>query len=380
MPVIPNQGDSMATPRLLRILRGPPGASLSRWLGPGTSAGEGPATTQPMTTSPTVQPSLPADPVAADPPPGLTQDDLARIAGVATAVRAPSTRKSYQSAWGQWERWSSERGVAALPADPSGICTYLIERVEAGIAVASLGPTACAIGYMHRMNGLANPMTHETVRQVRAGLRRTHGTAPRRQARPLTVPELRQIVHDIDRTTVFGARDAALILLGYASALRSSELAALTLADLETKPGGLLVHIRRSKTDQDSTGQVVGVAHGTHPDTDPITAINHWLRRRGTQPGPVFVRLRGGTISSHPLAPLTFSRLVHARAEDPGLPATRITGHSLRAGHATAAYAAGVHLDRIAAQTRHKDLAVLLSRYIRPLEALETTSSRDLGL
>lgn len=97
-------------------------------------------------------------------------------------------------------------------------------------------------------------------------------------------------------------------------------------------------------------------------------------------PGPVFVRLRGGTVSNHPLAPLTLSRLLHARAEDAGLPATRITGHSLRAGHATAAYTAGVHLDRIAAQTRHKDLAVLLNRYIRPLEALETTSSRDLGL
>jgi integrase len=94
----------------------------------------------------------------------------------------------------------------------------------------------------------------------------------------------------------------------------------------------------------------------------------------------VFVRLRGGTVSNHPLAPLTFSRLLHARAEDAGLPAARITGHSLRAGHATAAYTAGVHLDRIAAQTRHKDLAVLLNRYIRPLEALETTSSRDLRL
>ena len=41
---------------------------------------------------------------------------------------------------------------------------------------------------------------------------------------------------------------------------------------------------------------------------------------------------------------------------------------------------AGVPLDRIAAQTRHKDLGVLVNRYIRPLEALATTASRDLGL
>ena len=54
--------------------------------------------------------------------------------------------------------------------------------------------------------------------------------------------------------------------------------------------------------------------------------------------------------------------------------------HSLRAGHATAAAMAGVPLDRIAAQARHKDLTVLVNRYIRPLEALATTSSKDLGL
>ena len=85
-------------------------------------------------------------------------------------------------------------------------------------------------------------------------------------------------------------------------------------------------------------------------------------------------------MSDHPLAPHKISRLLTARAEAAGLPAARITSHSLRAGHATTAYVAGIHIDRIAAQPRHKDLAVLLNRYIRPLDAMETTTSRDLGL
>ena len=54
--------------------------------------------------------------------------------------------------------------------------------------------------------------------------------------------------------------------------------------------------------------------------------------------------------------------------------------HSLRAGHATTAALAGVPLTPIATQTRHKDLSVLVNRYIRRLEALATTSSKDLGL
>jgi integrase len=74
------------------------------------------------------------------------------------------------------------------------------------------------------------------------------------------------------------------------------------------------------------------------------------------------------------------ARMLRARAEAAGLDGTRITAHSLRAGHATTAALAGVPLHRIAAQTRHKDIGVLVNRYIRPLEALEATSSRDLGL
>ena len=55
-------------------------------------------------------------------------------------------------------------------------------------------------------------------------------------------------------------------------------------------------------------------------------------------------------------------------------------GHSLRAGHATTAAVNGAPIDRIAAQTRHRDLTTLYNHYIRPADALATTTSRDLGL
>jgi integrase len=72
--------------------------------------------------------------------------------------------------------------------------------------------------------------------------------------------------------------------------------------------------------------------------------------------------------------------MLRTRARAAGMSSDRITGHSLRAGHATTAAAAGVSLDRIALQTRHKRLSTLIERYIRPAQALEATSSRDLGL
>jgi len=137
--------------------------------------------------------------------------------------------------------------------------------------------------------------------------------------------------------------------------------------------------VRRSKTDPDHRGQVVGVAHGQHPDTDPVGAVTSWLAVRGTAPGALFTSLRGRHGAS-PITGGTIARILKTRAEAAGLPSALISGHSLRAGHVTSAAMAGVGVDRIAAQTRHRRIDVLIEHYIRPVEALRTTSSRDLGL
>jgi integrase len=253
------------------------------------------------------------------------------------------------------------------------------ERAAAGIAVSSLDLACTAIRHVHRMHDAPDPVASPTVRQVRLGIRRTYGTATRRLARPLSTDDIRQILNEIDRTTPMGVRDAAIILLGYASAMRRSELVALTLLDVAEKPDGLLVTIRRSETARTGTARASPspAAGTTHR---PVAALAAWRQLRGHHPGPLFTRLFHTRISLHPLSGDAIARMLRTRAHAAGLDAGRITAHSLRAGHATPAARSGVPLARIAAQTRHKDLSVLVNRYIRPLEALSTTSSRDLGL
>jgi integrase len=95
--------------------------------------------------------------------------------------------------------------------------------------------------------------------------RRTYGAAPRRLARPLGIEEIRQILAGIDRTTPIGFRDAAMILLGYASAMRRAEIVALTLADVEHQRDGLLLTVRKSKMDQDGHGELMAVATANTP-------------------------------------------------------------------------------------------------------------------
>lgn len=324
---------------------------------------------------------IPAPNAAPEPlPVALTAADADRIAAAISAARTESTRRVYAYTWGQWARWCAARGLTPLPGDPAALCAYLTERAGEGTAISSLDGACTAIRHVHRMHAVADPVAAETVRQVRLGLRRTYGTAPRRLARPLSTDDIRQILGSVDRTTPLGIRDAAIILLGYASAMRRSKLTALTLLDVQEEPAGLVVTIRRSKTDQEGHGQIVAVARGAHRVTDPAAALASWRALRGHTPGPLFTRLWRSRIGLESLSGDAIARMLRTRAHEAGLDAERITAHSLRAGHATTAALGGVPLARIAAQTRHKDLSVLVNRYIRPLEALATTSSRDLGL
>ncbi len=139
---------------------------------------------------------------------------------------------------------------------------------------------------MHRRHGGPDPALSEGLRQVRRGLRRLIGAAPRRQARPLQTDDIRTIVTASDRTTPVGVGDAAIGLLGFACALRRSELDAFTVGDVEHKPGGLIVTVTRSKSNQHGEGERVAVVHGQHASTDQVWALNAWLDLRGRASGP----------------------------------------------------------------------------------------------
>lgn len=192
--------------------------------------------------------------------------------------------------------------------------------------------------------------------------------------------EVLQIVTGIDRAAPKRVRDAAVIPLGIASALRRSKLTALTIADIEAKPGGVLIMVRRSKTGPEGDGQIVAVAHERHALTEPFAALAEWTAVRGSTPGPLYTSLRNGILTDEPISGEAVARMPRSRARAAGLSAVRITGHSLRAVHATTAALAGVALDRIVLQTRHRRLSTLIERYIRPAQAPEATSSCDLGL
>ena len=199
------------------------------------------------------------------------------------------------------------------------------------------------------------------------------GTAPERRAAPLDLGPLEQVLAELDSSTLAGLRDRALLLLGFAAALRRSELVALDIEHLEsTTARGLLVTIASSKTDQERAGARVAVPYArAGNDRCAVRALRAWLEAAGIHRGPVFRRMRrGDTVGAERLTGQSVALIVKRRSKAAGLGPEQLSGHSLRAGYVTAAAAAGVEERKIANVSRHKDLPVL-RRYIRAATAFD---------
>lgn len=300
----------------------------------------------------------------------------------AAASLALSTRRAYASALRSWRLWCQDRGIAHLPADPAQVALWLTQMGKEGMSVSTLDRSVAALRHAHLDAGLPDPGVSRGVTKVRQGLRRKIGAAPRHQAHPLSTDQIRRIINCIETTGLRGQRDRALILLGYAAALRRSDLAALNVRDVAFRSKGIVLRIGHSKTDQDGRGEYVGVVRGQHPETDPVAAVYDWVKAAGLKPSdPLFTPISWSNLrpTFRRMDPRSVGRVIIARAESAGLGDLKVTGHSLRAGHATTATEHGVPATRLARTTRHRNLTTLAA-YVRPAEVLDDTSSGDLGL
>lgn len=313
---------------------------------------------------------------------GLDYRETARVLEAMAASRSDSTRRVYTSRWKVWETWCAEHGRTPMPADPAELAAYVTSLADSGRALSTINASIAAIRAVHEDHGFDDPTTGVGVQRVRAGVTRIVGVAPRRQAHPLSLLELQRMLESCDADGVRGTRDRALLLIGFAGALRRSEIAALEVRDVARQRDGIVLTIRRSKGDQEGRGATVGISRGVHAGTDPVTALHAWLDLAGIGRGPLFV-----AITRHNRVPRTLravtgasvDAIIQRRAADAGLGDLPISGHSLRAGHATTAAESGVDASRIARTTRHQRLETL-QRYTRPAEALRDTTARDLGL
>ncbi len=285
------------------------------------------------------------------------------VLNFARASQAANTRRAYRAAWAAFCDWCATHDAAPLPAAPETVAAWLTDQAHNGQKVATLNVKRAAVCAAHRTAGQADPTRAELVRLTMRGITRTLRAAPTKKA-PVTLAELRAMLATLDRSTLHGKRDAALLLVGYAGAFRRSELVALDVEDARFTADGLRLTVRQSKTDQEGQGLLKVIPTLSDLEVCPVTALRLWLDAAVINSGPLLRRLeRWGGVRGR-LTDQAVKDVVKDCARRAGLDPRQFAGHSLRAGFVTAAAVAGVQAVDIAAQTGHKSLDTLRG-YIR---------------
>ncbi len=355
-------------------------------------------------------------PLSADHLPTALAADAESARRFAQAARSDATLRAYRSDWADFAAWCGDRQLVAMPATPETVALYIASRAEAGpdgddgrptapLKVATLERRMAAISQAHKLAGVESPAlrSREPLHSVWAGITRTLGAAREKVAPALAADvvamaaacdeavRLGETVEDAPPGLALRARrDKAMLLLGFAAALRRSELAAVRTEHLSFTPDGLRLLIPKSKSDQEGAGQVVGVAYGSRAETCPVRAVRSYLAaasreladqgRPSPLSGPVFRSVdRWGRLGQKAITGRTVANVVKQYALAAGLDPTLYAGHSLRAGFATTAARAGKPDRAIQKQTRHKS-AAMLAEYVREGRLFDDNASEGIGL
>jgi site-specific recombinase XerD len=298
------------------------------------------------------------------------------------ASKAENTLRGYQSDWRAFCAWCETRALCPMPATAETVAAF-IAACAGHLKVGSVQRRLNAIAEAHKAMGLESPTHNATVRNTMKGIRRTKGVAPAQKTAALTA-DIRTMVDAADGGTI-GARDRALILLGFAGAFRRSELVGLDVDDCAFGKDGLTVTLRRSKTDQAGAGRKIGIPYGSNPETCPVRTMQAWIEQAALSggpgsAGPVFRSInRHGQVQPGRLSGIDVARVVKKLAQRAGLDAAKYAGHSLRAGHATSAAIAGASERSIMNQTGHRSVQ-MVRRYIRDGSLFRENSAGKLGL
>ena len=301
-----------------------------------------------------------------------------------------NTERGYRSDWADFLDFCDEHGRQPLPADPETVALYYAGLARAGARASTIGRRQAAVKKAHQVAGLPSPTDDGRTRSVMAGIRRELGVRPVQKA-PLMTELVRQLLEKVPSDTVAGLRDRALILLGFSSGRRRSELVGLDVEDLREVPEGYRVMIRRSKTDQEGRGHEIGIPYGQHSETCPVIALKAYLKAAGLESGPLFrpANKKGELREGHRredgfwrewrMSPQTVALVIKHWISQAGLSSDDFAGHSLRAGLATQSAANGAPERAIMAQTGHTDVE-MVRRYIRSGQLFDENAADYLGL
>ena len=295
------------------------------------------------------------------------------------ARMAVATERGYAHDWRTFRAWCERAGRQALPASPETLSLFVADQL-ASKKVVTVCRYAAGVGFIHRREGFPSPLdgsVHQTLR----GARRMRAEQPR-QMQPLTVAQLRSVCAWLEgQDTAVAIRGRAILLVGFASAIRRANLAALRVEDVTFCGEGMLLLIRREKQNREGgAGRVVAVPFGRSQATCPVRALEAWMAKRGSGSGPLFTRQDNASGTDiDPLSCNAIGKIVKSAIAGAGIDARQYGPHSLRSGFITEAGIAGASTLVIAAHVGHKSLEST-ARYFRPASLFRANCAGLVGL
>ena len=298
----------------------------------------------------------------ADDPPALLSRRLAAARRYAAASRAASTRRKYKSAWGHFETWCRAQSQPALPAAPELVAIYLAREADRGLSPSAVNLALAAVGWMHRRAGRQPPQKTErgsVIADVMAGIRRSAAHAPQRKT-AADGDVLRDVFRAIQGDGLPERRDRALLALGFAAALRRSELVALDRADLRRVPEGCASRSGARRPTRTARGVEIAVPDGTpDPSRRAGGGLAQRRRHRRRTRSSAGCRRTATRCSPRRMSDRAVARVVQRRVAAAGYDPVAFAGHSLRAGFLTSAARAGASIFKMREVSRHRTLQVL---------------------
>jgi site-specific recombinase XerD len=290
-------------------------------------------------------------------------DDLKRADELARNAYASNTERAYRADLNDWCAYADKAGVPRFPAQPAALAAYISNMEKRGLSGATIRRRMSAIAYEHRRRGDESPLKDKHLRLVLRGHAREHTVASRGGKTPFT-PETMALVLTHPKMKL---RNRALLGVGIVTAIRRSNLVALTWADIQDHAKGVTVTIRRSKTDKFGAGAVKAIPYSSDPDVCPARILQKW-RAANTD--------RKKTDLVFPVSTQTVADVVKRAVKLAGLDPENYGAHSLRAGLATAAAEANLPQSEWMGATGHKSHQVA-SGYARFADAF---GNRTYGL
>ena len=316
-------------------------------------------------------------------------------------ARSERTRQAYGRAWRSFEAWCAGNGRIALPAAPDTIAAWLT-AMATGIdhrkpmARSSINQALSAVLLAHRTAGHSFDRKHPLIAETWRGISRAKAEKDEeRQAAALMGEDLQAVVRTLSSSRPIDIRDRALLLLGWAGALRRSELVGLDWQRKGSGTGsvkvdelGVTIRLARSKSSQDKAVQIK-IPREDMPAA--CEAVDAWAAAARLEAGQAVFRPveQRQIIGAERLTDHSVSRIIKARvgklvqargkSKDEAREIVRaFSGHSLRAGYATSAAAKDVPSYRIRRHTRHKS-AEMVERYVREAEGWTKSGLKGVG-